>query len=507
MAQQASEPTTRQVRQLFGKLYDQAAGLAESLRPCRCGARGHARDDQDLNAVVQELLPVRQRVGGCICGPPCDGTSVDHASDEFLEEMLAGLLWDYNVLHENLVPCDCADKPEVVEDTPVPVVEQNPPPFLRLPLEIRNIIYWLVLGPPPPARENGSRGFVRVVQRLLGPAEDIMDRALQRPRSSIDMGGEPPHGLTFEFQDERLQTENHRGRWALLFVNRQIGREAEIELWRRIFVDGVVLSIMPDVNLPGDDYYGVLAAWTWFHNYHDIYLQQIRRLQLTLKEPARGPLYLNDARTERTKRVEKPYPLGRSNGVEFLNPVLDTVAGDLPNLQELSVTIGGLPPDMRFGSPWEEGHRLQGRLRSSRPWVTRLQSIRGLRRLRLRFIISPLSMQEPDSASSFFDDDPSAVNNDFDVRRTVHFVSTMRGSMLVNGQALGDRHIRRRATRRVEGETTEVIVVECDDSWDEETGEHIHHREHREGDDPDDRTWDDGDLNEAPPGAWIEESP
>lgn len=368
MAQQASEPTTREVRQLFGELYDQAAGLAESLRPCDCGAGDRAQDGQELNTMVQELLAVRQRVGGCICGPPCDGTSVDHASDDFLEAMLARLLWNSNVLHETFVPCDCADKPEVVAKTPVPVVdkthvpedEEDPSPLLRLPLEIRNIIYWMVLGPP--VRENGRPGFVRVVQRLLGPAEDIPDFALQRPRSSIDMHGEPDHGLTFERQDERLHTENHRGRWALLFVNRQIQMEAEIEFWRRTFFDGLLLSIMADVNLPGDDYYGILAAWTWFHNYRGLYWQQIRRLQLHLALPAmdqpiasdvQGQALLPFVRPERTgpRRLERPYPLGRSNGREFLCPVLDTVARDLPNLQELSVTIGGIVPDMRFGSP------------------------------------------------------------------------------------------------------------------------------------------------------------
>ncbi|KAI7776573.1 hypothetical protein LA080_004778 [Diaporthe eres] len=486
MAQPASEPNAREVRQLFGQLYDQAAGLAESLRPCDCGAGYRAQDGQELNAMVQELLAVRQRVGCCICGPPCDGTSVDDASDEFLDGMLAKLRWDWAKIDDNLVPCDCAaDRPEVVEEPKAveepEVVEENPSLLLRLPVELRSMIWWRVLQPPPRERENASRGFVRVVQRLLDPAEEITDLALQRPRSSIYMGGEPPHALTFERQDEHRERRNPRGRWALLFVNRQIQREAENEFWRRTFADGLVLSFMADFNVYGDDHYGILAAWTWFDNYRRLYSQQIRRLQLNLAQPATDqPLGL-DVRFQALQKITRPpwgstpaspYPRGSSNGAEVVRPLLDTVARDLPNLQELAVTIGGIVPDMRFGSP----------LRSSRPWVTRLQNIRGLTRLRLRVIFAPPRL-------TLFFDDPAAVNNDSDVQHTVHFVSTLRGSMLANGQALGDEHILRRAMRRYDG--SQVVVVECDDSWDEETWEHT---QHRDGDDPDDGSWDDGDL-------------
>lgn len=356
MAQQASEPTTRELRQLFGRLYDQAAGLAESLRPCRCDRSAPAEDSQDLNTMVQELLAVRQRVGGCICGPPCDGTSVDNVSDEFLEEMLSRLQWDFNVLDENLVPCECDTKPEVSDKTPEPVVEQNPPALLRLPLEIRNMIWWMVL--EPPRRENGNPGFVRVVQRLMNADENIPDFALQRMRSSIGMRGEPPHALTFERQDERLITRNTPGRWALLWVSNQVQREAETEFWRRTFHDGLLLSFMPDVDVQGEDYYGILAAWCWFHNYQGLYLQHIRRLQLTLAEPVRRNLYGNDVTSEALRQFirsgqqpsDLPYPRGSSTGVEFLVPLLDAV-DDLPNLQQLSVTIGGLVPDMRWGEP------------------------------------------------------------------------------------------------------------------------------------------------------------
>lgn len=105
-----------------------------------------------------------------------------------------------------------------------------------------------------------------------------------------------------------------------------------------------------------------------------------------------------------------------------------------------------------------------------------------------------------------FDDyfgDPSALGNlgNFDVRRTVHFVRTLRDSMLANGQALGDRHIRRRYARRADG--SEVVVVQVDDSWDERTRQHT---QHGDDDNPDDGSWDGGDLIEYE-GEWIGDYP
>lgn len=364
MAQQEPTPTAREVRQFFGQLYDQAAELAGSLRPCVCGERNRAEDGRDLNAMVQQLLAVRQRVGGCICGPPCDGTSVDDASDEFLDGMLAKLRWDWAKIDDNLVPCGCAGMPQVVEE-PIAVeepevVEESPSLLLRLPVEIRSMIWWMVLQPPPRVDYNGGRRFVRVVQRIIDPAEHVTDLAQQRPRSSIDMGGEPPHALTFERQDERRERWNPRGRWALLFVNRQIQTEAENEFWRRTFADGMVLSFTPDVRVPGDDYYGILAAWTWFHNYRALYSQQIRRLQLNLALPPRDHYIAPDVASAALRQVTRPpygsptaptYPRGSSNGARMVRPLLDTVARELPNLQELAVTIGGFVPGSPVSGP------------------------------------------------------------------------------------------------------------------------------------------------------------
>lgn len=353
MAKQASEPTTRELRQLFGRLYDQAAGLAESLRPCRCDRSAPAEDSQDLNAMVQELLPVRQRVGGCICGPPCDGTSVDNVSNEFLEEMLARLQWDLNVLDENLVPCDCDAKPEVAEKTPepvvdqttVPVVQQNPSPLLRLPLEIRNMIWWRVLEPPRPVDRNWPRWYVRVVHRNLKPGENTVGHWFHRPRFSIDrlVTSNGRYRTTFQRHREQYQWSDRPGRWALLFVNRQVYEEAEDQFWRRTFGDGLMLSFRPD-DIDVAEHYGILAAWTFFNHYRGLYLDQIRRLQLNLALPAtRDP----EGRDLWGQALQTTWSFGTSNGADFLVPLLDIMAGELPNLEHLSLTFGGWVPDMR----------------------------------------------------------------------------------------------------------------------------------------------------------------
>lgn len=61
--------------------------------------------------------------------------------------------------------------------------------------------------------------------------------------------------------------------------------------------------------------------------------------------------------------------------------------------------------------------------------------------------------------------------------------------MLVNGAALGDRHIQRWVVVRYNGHT--VLIIQCDDEWDDEwdegRGRHIHYsREDGQG------TYDDG---------------
>lgn len=74
--------------------------------------------------------------------------------------------------------------------------------------------------------------------------------------------------------------------------------------------------------------------------------------------------------------------------------------------------------------------------------------------------------------------------NDPATLRTVHFISTLRASMLVNGAALGNTHIESWVDTRNPGDFSRaVLIVECDDEWDEDgdegRGRHIHHNSKR----------------------------
>lgn len=340
------------MRQLFGQAYDRAAGLVESLQPCGCDGGAHAQDGQDLNAAVQDLLPVRQQAGGCPCGPPCDGTSVDNPSDEVLQETLARLQWEAVVIGGDLASCGCVEEPEVVESpSPVPVPPpapvRVPPTLMTLPEEIRREIWWNILRP-----ERGDASFVRVVQRYIDPGEDGGASRFRRPLFMLNRGGEPPRRLTFRLQnvlDNRLTASggarvNRDSRWELLRVNTQVHIEAEDEYWYRALRGGMMLSFTPDHAVEGQVYYGILSAYTFLNTYRGRYLQHIRRVQLNLNLPT-----MNDY--ERGAGVQalilRRWWGGTTNGREYLNPLLDLMAGHLPNLQHLSLTFGGWVPDMR----------------------------------------------------------------------------------------------------------------------------------------------------------------
>lgn len=333
------------MRQLFGQLYDKAAGLAESLEPCGCGAGGHAQDGQDLNAMVQDLLAVRQQVGGCICGPPCDGTSVDNPSKETLRTMLARLRRDASALDENLVPCDCIPEPEVVEVTPEPV--RVPLTLMTLPAEIREMIWWRVLMPPAPLDRNRSQGFVRIIQRWIAPGENGLDYPFHDPHYAVIRGGfSEPWSLSFQHANTHREITDIRSRWALLGVNRQVYEEAESEFWRRTLSDGHMLSFTHDPSVEGREYYGIMAAWTFFNNYRGVYLEQIRRVQLNMELPPFNDWSNEGAKSQALLSIRRP--LGGSNGGEYVIPLIDIMANELPNLQHLSLTIGGWVPDMRY---------------------------------------------------------------------------------------------------------------------------------------------------------------
>lgn len=361
MAQQPSRRTTREVRELFGQLYDQAAGLAESLQPCGCDKDAHAEDGQDLNRMVQDLLPLRQRAGGCPCGPPCDGTSVDNPSDKTLQTMLAKLQWDASVLDEILEPCGCVGESEIVEESPEPVwIPRN---LMTLLPEIRSMIWWRSV--------SRQSGFVLIMPRRFylsapddssaddssaddsSPADNSQDFWFDRARFSVDGGGRVR--WTFQREDEwwvdDYDLRKHEAVWALppiLRVSRQVYTEVEDEFWRRVTAatDDLVLSFSHHYAL-GIEYFGLLAAWTFFNTYRERGLQGIRRVHLGLartdsEDRARGSG--GEALPAPTSRE-----YGRYTGREYLEPLLDLMGTELPNLQFLSLRIGGRVPDAPSG--------------------------------------------------------------------------------------------------------------------------------------------------------------
>lgn len=74
------------------------------------------------------------------------------------------------------------------------------------------------------------------------------------------------------------------------------------------------------------------------------------------------------------------------------------------------------------------------------------------------------------------------LDQDPGVQRTIQFMSMLRGSMLVNGVALGVGNMRAWANKSQVIAYKFRIVVQCDDSWDEENKAHRHHVEDDEYD-------------------------
>ena len=99
-------------------------------------------------------------------------------------------------------------------------------------------------------------------------------------------------------------------------------------------------------------------------------------------------------------------------------------------------------------------------------WITRMRRITGLTRLRLRVVSEP---------SDAVKANPWNLPTDAEMLRTRDWVSMMRASMLINGDELGDGHIRFWESS-IRGERgTQLVIVQCDDSWNPDTGEHEHH--------------------------------
>lgn len=355
MAHQSSRQTTREVQQLFGQLYDKAAGLTESFRPCDCGTGANAEDDaQDLKTKVQDLLALRQRAGGRASGHPRDGTSVNKPSDKTLQTMLAKLQWNTSVLEEHLQlePCVCGvGEPESVEETPVP--DRNPPTLMSLPAEIRNMIWWRFL-----ARETGfvqieERRFFLRPRNVFDPTDNGRDIWFDRARFSVDsartlrtMRWTFERDLEYSVKDADLRVREQV--WPLpplLRVSRQVYTEVEDEFWRRISADNLLLSFSHPLYASGVVYLGIIAAWTFFNNYRERDFQGIRRVHLNLARPDKGGD--NSLRGNRGDALPDRGSgrLAMQSGRAYLEPLLDLMGTQLPNLQFLSLRIGGRVPD------------------------------------------------------------------------------------------------------------------------------------------------------------------
>lgn len=469
MAQQNLTPTTQELRHLFGELSNQAANIASSFQACGCNANTQATDGQDLGVMSQNLMAVRQRVGGYTCGPPCDGISVDDPSDEALEAMPARLESQASALDENTAPCEYSGSPRTIE-TPAPV--RAPLTLMRLPPEIRGMIWWATLAPE--ARFVDIRAWKFV---WFGTRVRARNAWFHPDRSSV--GPEQPWlRWSYERQGESW---NRDAGWALLLVSRQVYEEAENEYWRRSVGEGLMFSFTFGTSI--GNYYGIAAAWAFFNDCREQYLQAIRRIHLDLRRQNAqdGP----HGAAGQAVVVERSSLNLAMNFAERLDPLLDLVGSRLTGLRHLSLTIGGWVPDVRqtpvSGSKWQcvsngtDSHPqwIEGpafpRPQSSEHWVTRLQNVRGLTRLRLRVVFAPRN------AVTILN-----LSRDPGVLRTTHFLSMLRSSMLVNGDALGIGNVRVWLNYNEHHPGYEVrtrVVVQCDDSWDEDTGQHGHHEE------------------------------
>lgn len=389
MAQQAPRRSTRELRQLFAALTDRAAGLIPSYKACDCGAGTPAADGEDLSTMINDLMPIRQRAGGCTCGPPCDGTKVDDdLSDEALNAMWARLTWRYNLLHEELkaAPCVCGGRPQTPQTPQTPEIPQTPetpespespevpelpvfrlqPTLLGIPEEIRDMIWWEVLAP--------RDGTVRIWPQTIYPGQDSR------------IGGAEYHGDRFTVPGitvlpagtstylpagasqavPQRQTWRRRNEWHefplvhyypsvndynLLLVNHQVYEEAEREFWRRAVTDRLMFSFGPrdlDALAINEEYNGILSAYTFFmtilrENPQYLprfpgadYLPLIRRVHLDLTDSPWGG---------RRQALATILRFGQTNAIRYLDDLLDLIHQNLTGLEHLSLAFNGWVPD------------------------------------------------------------------------------------------------------------------------------------------------------------------
>lgn len=453
-----------ELRQLLEHLYNQATDVVGAFRTCKCSEN------------VRALLPDgRKGVKALNQGTTAPSDSKTGTQTSPGEERTESPI-------DIEVPAEPARRPLTL---------------MRLPPEIRALIWWEVLRPEGgfvplvPWARVGHIVNNRIRVSPLGFQGSVSAIHFHRARSgTIDLRRIPWCDLQFaQSWERRGEHSAARDGWSLLHINEQIYEEAEAEYWRRVASDDLMLSFGCGPNT--GDYWGVAVAQTFLNDfYNTTYLQTIRRMHLDLRRPD------DDGRNGYGGQAvfvetagDEPINFARS-----LCTVLSNIYSRFTGLQHLSLTLGGWVPDVRqtpvsglqciyYVFPnstntypqWMEDTDypyVNARLQSSQRWVTRLRYISGLTRLRLRVIYAP---RDPDTINARLDQDQG-------VQRTIHFMSMLRGEMLVNGDALGTGNMRAWANRRHATADQFRIVVQCDDSWDEENETHSHHVEDDEHD-------------------------
>ncbi|KAK7699705.1 hypothetical protein SLS64_011478 [Diaporthe eres] len=472
-------PSDWVLRQLFGQLGDQEADVATSFRACGCsedvqstGTHGSG----EANALRRDLRAFRRRVAAASFG--------DNLNDELFKSLVARLesqasapkqrttapsdepaknTRDVGTQTEPAFPEARGPAVDGATTTPVdgraestseigsktspgeertesPTNSENseepshgPLTLMRLPPEVRAQIWWEALRPdagflpivPWTALRNGyadrSTGRIRARIRTRSTGRFHRARTAQVDRKARPFSDDRSSECRgFDNSWRRAGEEigaPFTGGWGLLHVNKQLYEEVEAAYWRRVVADGLMLSFGRGIKT--GDYWGLAVARCFFNDFTTLYLQKIQRMHLDLRRP--------------------DYDDGPNGTNIHFQWIEDT---DYPD----------------------------ARLQSSEHWVARMRNITGLTRLRLRVMYAP---RDPDTINARLDQDPG-------VQRTIHFMSMLRGSMLVNGDALGVGNMRAWANKRyLEFATAERfrIVVQCDDSWDEETKEHRHYME------------------------------